>query len=339
MPTACVTGAAGFIGFHLCRRLLENGWAVVGIDCLNDYYDVTLKRDRLKLLTSHEQFEFYHLNICHEEELCDVYARQRLDYTVHLAAQVGVRYSLENPRAYTQNNVAGFLNILECCRSNSTKHLVYASSSSVYGLNAKVPFSVRDGVDHPVSIYAATKRTNELMAHVYSHLYSLPTTGLRFFTVYGPWGRPDMAPFIFTKAILEGTPIKLFTDGRVKRDFTFIDDVIDGIMSIIERIPRSGKSHAMTGPNRSWAPYRIYNIGNRQAVDLEHVLHLIESYTNRKADYVRLPMQPGDVPFTCADVSELTEATGFSPRTSIEEGLHAFVTWYREYYSQQMVRE
>jgi len=332
MQTVCVTGVAGFIGFHLCRRLLNNGWAVTGIDSLNDYYDVKLKRDRLQLLTTTKQFTFYHLDICDEAPLNELYSRERFDFTVHLAAQVGVRYSLENPRAYTQNNVAGFLNILECCRSSGTKHLVYASSSSVYGFNAKVPFSVRDSVDHPVSIYAATKRANELMAHVYSHLYALPTTGLRFFTVYGPWGRPDMAPFLFTKAILEGTPIKLFNHGNLKRDFTFIDDIIDGVVGIVEKVPAPAKPDATSRPDRSWVPYRIYNIGNHQPVCLEHFIALLEGYTGRKAICVRMPMQPGDVPITYADVSELTETTGLSPHTSIEDGLREFVTWYRGYY-------
>ncbi len=332
MQTVCVTGAAGFIGFHLCRRLLGSGWRVTGIDSLNDYYDVKLKRDRLQLLCASRQFKFHHLNICDGNALQELYTREKFDYTAHLAAQAGVRYSLENPRAYTQNNVEGFVNILESCRSIGTKHLVYASSSSVYGFNSKVPFSVRDGVDHPASIYAATKRANELMAHAYSHLYSLPTTGLRLFTVYGPWGRPDMAPFLFTKAILEGTPIKLFNHGDLRRDFTFIDDIIEGFVSILEEIPAQAGPNATASPDRSWAPYRIYNIGNRQPIDLEHFIELLEGYIGKKAICVRMPMQPGDVPITCADVSEFTETTGFSPHTLIEDGLRVFVAWYRDYY-------
>lgn len=331
MQTVCVTGAAGFIGFHLCRRLLDDGWAVTGIDSLNDYYDVKLKRDRLQILLAHERFQFHQLDICNESALCDVFSRERSEYTVHLAAQAGVRYSLENPRAYTQNNIAGFLNILECCRSSGTKHLVYASSSSVYGFNAKVPFSVRDSVDHPASLYAATKRANELMAHAYSHLYALPTTGLRFFTVYGPWGRPDMAPFLFTKAILDGTQIKLFNHGDLKRDFTYIDDIIDGVVATLERVPTAGKLENPR-PDRSWAPYIIYNIGNHQPVDVKRFIELLENYTGRKAVCVGVPMQLGDVPITYADVGELTEVTGFCPRTSIEDGLRRYVAWYREYY-------
>ena len=333
MPTACVTGAAGFLGFHLSRRLLSLGWAVTGVDNLSDYYDVKLKRDRLEQLSSSVQFKFHHVDICDQTALQEVYSEKRFDYTVHLAAQAGVRFSLKNPRAYTQNNVAGFLNVLECCRLFGSKHLVYASSSSVYGFNTKLPFSVRDNVDHPVSIYAATKKANELMAHVYSHLYCLPTTGLRFFTVYGPWGRPDMAPFLFTKSILEGKPIEVFNHGEQQRDFTFIDDIIDGIVPVVECIPMPASLQgAIPGPDRSWAPYRILNIGNHRPVGLLYFIELIERYTNRKAIRVQIPMQPGDVPITYADVTELVETVGFSPRTSIEDGLREFVTWYRDYY-------
>jgi len=333
MQSVCVTGAAGFIGFHLARRLLSLGWAVTGIDSLNNYYDVKLKCDRLQILRPSGLFKFHQLDICDHTALQEIYVRGRFDYTIHLAAQAGVRYSLENPRAYTQN-VAGFLNILECCRLFGSKHLVYASSSSVYGFNTKVPFSVRDSVDHPVSLYAATKRANELMAHVYSHVYGLPTTGLRFFTVYGPWGRPDMAPFLFTKSILEGTPIKVFNHGNLKRDFTFIDDIIDGVVPVIECIPTPvGKEEATLGPDQSWAPYRLYNIGNHHPVELPYFIELIERYTNRKAICVPMPMQPADVPITYADVTELAETIGFSPRTSIEDGLREFVSWYRDYYA------
>jgi UDP-glucuronate 4-epimerase len=333
MRTACVTGAAGFIGFHLCRSLLGLGWEVTGVDSLNHYYDVKLKRDRLENLCPSDRFKFHHLDICDHAAIQEIYAQGHFDYTIHLAAQAGVRYSLENPWAYTQSNVAGFLNILECCRSFGSKHLVYASSSSVYGLNTKVPFSVRDNVDHPVSLYAATKRANELMAHVYSHVYGLPTTGLRFFTVYGPWGRPDMAPFLFTKSILEGTPIQVFNNGHLSRDFTFIDDIIDALVPVIERIPTHRSKHeAAFGPDQSWAPYRLYNIGNHRPVELPYFIELIERYTKRKAICVPMPMQPGDVPITCADVAELAQTTGFSPRTSIEDGLREFVAWYRSYY-------
>ncbi len=333
MQTVCVTGAAGFIGFHLSRRLLSLGWAVTGVDNLSNYYDVKLKRDRLQRLSSSVRFKFHHLDICDHTALEAIYSRERFDYTIHLAAQPGVRYSLENPRAYTQNNVSGFLNILECCRLFGSKHLVYASSSSVYGFNTKLPFSVRDSVDHPVSIYAATKKANELMAHVYGHLYCLPTTGLRFFTVYGPWGRPDMAPFLFTKSILEGTPIEVFNHGKQKRDFTFIDDIIDGVVPLIECIPTpAAQQEAMPGPDRSWAPYRIFNIGNHRPVELLYFIELIERYTNRKAIRVPMPMQPGDVPITYADVDELADTVGFSPRTSIEDGLREFIIWYRDYY-------
>jgi UDP-glucuronate 4-epimerase len=333
MHTVCVTGAAGFIGYHLSRRLLSLGWAVTGLDNLNDYYDVKLKRDRLQILGTFSRFEFRQLDICDKIALEEIYAREHFDYTVHLAAQVGVRYSLENPQAYTQNNVFGFLNILECCRSVGSKHLVYASSSSVYGFNSKLPFSVRDSVDHPVSIYAATKKANELMAHVYSHLYQLPTTGLRFFTVYGPWGRPDMAPFLFTKSIFEGKPLKVFNHGDLRRDYTFIDDVIDAVVPIIETIPAPNAGGDSTQrPDRSWAPYRIYNIGNHRPVELTYFIQLLERYTERKAICIPMPMQPGDVPTTYADVGELAETIGFSPRTSIEDGLRHFVAWYRDYY-------
>jgi UDP-glucuronate 4-epimerase len=333
LQTVCVTGAAGFIGFHLSRRLLNLGWAVTGIDNLNDYYDVKLKRDRLQLLNASTNFKFHPVDICDHTALEEIYSHEHFDYTVHLAAQAGVRYSLENPRAYTRNNVSGFLNILECCRLFGSKHLVYASSSSVYGFNSKVPFSVRDHVDHPVSIYAATKRANELMAHVYSHLYCLPTTGLRFFTVYGPWGRPDMAPFLFTKAIIEGTPIQVFNHGNLKRDFTFIDDIIDGLVPVIELVPTpEAEQDATHGPDSSSAPYRIYNIGGHQPVELLDFIDLIERYTNRKAIRVPMPMQPGDVPLTYADVTELAETTGFSPKTTLVDGLRKFVAWYRNYY-------
>jgi len=333
MPSVCVTGAAGFIGFHLSRRLLGLGWSVTGVDNLSAYYDVKLKRDRLKVLQQTSGFVFQELDICDASALQALYSRENFPFTVHLAAQPGVRYSLENPRAYIHNNVAGFMNVLECCRSTATRHLVYASSSSVYGFNSKVPFSVRDSVDHPVSIYAATKKSNELMAHVYSHLYQLPTTGLRFFTVYGPWGRPDMAPFLFTKGIYEGTPLQVFNHGDLNRDFTYIEDAVDAVLPIIESIPTAQAGIDSSGsPDRSWAPYRIYNIGNHRPVELRYFIEVLERCTNRKASYVSMPMQPGDVPTTYADVSELAETIGFTPRTSIEDGLREFVDWYRGYY-------
>jgi len=334
MQTACVTGAAGFIGFHLCRRQLALGWSVTGIDNLSSYYDVKLKSDRLQQLTRSSRFRFREVDVREQNAVHGVYSREHFDCTVHLAAQPGVRYSLQNPRAYTENNVAGFLNVLEVCRLFSIKHLVYASSSSVYGCNAEVPFSVRDNVDHPVSLYAATKRANELMAHVYSHLYGLRTTGLRFFTVYGPWGRPDMAPFIFTKSILEGTPIQIFNHGDLKRDFTYIDDIIEGVIAVMERIPLGqDDQRASLGPDRSWAPYRLFNIGNNQPENLLYLIELIERFTGLNATRLCMPMQPGDVPITYADVTELVDATGFRPRTSLEDGVREFVRWYREYYA------
>jgi UDP-glucuronate 4-epimerase len=333
MPKVCLTGAAGFIGYHLSRRLLSLDWSVTGVDNLNDYYEVKLKEDRLSGLVKHPKFAFQHLDICDQPRLQQIYSAGHFDYTVHMAAQAGVRYSLENPHAYAQSNLVGFLNILECCRLFGTKHLVYASSSSVYGFNSKIPFSVRDNVDHPASLYAATKRAGELMAHVYSHLYGLPTTGLRFFTVYGPWGRPDMAPFLFTKAIIQGTPIKLFNNGNLKRDFTFIDDIVDGVVPMIERLPTpEAKHHLVSRPDQSWAPFRLYNIGNHQPVDLLHFLDLIERYTGCKAVRMSVPMQPGDVPITFADTAELTESIGFIPHTSVEDGLRKFIAWYRAYY-------
>jgi UDP-glucuronate 4-epimerase len=329
-----VTGAAGFIGFHLCRRLLDAGKSVVGLDNLNDYYDVQLKRDRLARLESHKDFEFVRLDLSDRGEMRDLFAASRFEAVVNLAAQAGVRYSLTNPHAYVESNLTGFVNVLEGCRHAGVRHLVYASSSSVYGANTGMPFSVHDNVDHPLSLYAATKKANELLAHSYSNLYGLPTTGLRFFTVYGPWGRPDMAMFLFTKAIVEGRPINVFNHGRMQRDFTYIDDIVEGVARVAERVP---------GPNPNWsgehpdpatsrAPYRLYNIGNNQPEQLMRVIELIEECLGRKAEKTMLPMQPGDVPATYADIDELAEDVGFRPATPIEDGIARFVAWYREYY-------
>jgi UDP-glucuronate 4-epimerase len=328
-----VTGAAGFIGMHTTLRLLAKGETVVGIDNLNDYYDVTLKEARLARL-KHPQFEFVRMDIADLAAVESLFARKRFGTVINLAAQAGVRYSLKNPHAYVSTNVQGFLNILEGCRHNGVEHLAYASSSSVYGGNTRMPFSEHDSVDHPVSLYGATKKANELMAHTYSHLYGLPTTGLRFFTVYGPWGRPDMALFLFTRAILEGKPIDVFNHGQMKRDFTYIDDVVEGVVRIAERPPSAdaGFDTSRPDPAVSWAPYRIYNIGNHQPVDLMAFIEAIEEALGRKAEKRLLPLQDGDVPATYADTADLTEATGFAPATPVREGVRRFIDWYREYY-------
>ena len=328
-----VTGAAGFIGFHLARRLLADGHEVVGIDNLNDYYSVQLKKDRLALL-EHPRFIFRRLELAEATELGALFTAHKFDRVVHLAAQAGVRYSLENPAAYIQANLVAFGNLLECCRKYPVNHLVYASSSSVYGLNAKMPFSAQDNVDHPVSLYAATKKANELMAHSYSYLYGLPTTGLRFFTVYGPWGRPDMALFKFTKAILEGTPIDVYNQGQMRRDFTYIDDIIEGVLQVLQ-MPPSGDAEwdaYSPDPASSPAPYRIYNIGNNSAVSLDDFISTLEQALGNKATRTNLPLQAGDVPCTYADISDLSAATGFSPATSLKEGIEKFISWYCEYY-------
>ncbi len=330
-----VTGAAGFIGFHLAKRLLADGNEVVGMDNLNPYYDVQLKKDRLSILAQHPRFRFHLLDLAHRTGMEDLFRSERPEIVVHLAAQAGVRYSLENPHAYVESNLAGFMNILEGCRHNPVRHLVYASSSSVYGANTLMPFSVHHNVDHPISLYAATKKANELMAHSYSALYQLPCTGLRFFTVYGPWGRPDMALFLFTRAILEGRSIDVYNEGRMRRDFTYIDDIVEGVVRVMAKIP-SG-SHAWNGtepdPASSFAPYRIYNIGNNQPVELMDFISALEKRLGKKADMRLLPMQPGDVPETYADVDDLMAEVGFKPSTSIEEGIGRFVEWYREYYA------
>jgi UDP-glucuronate 4-epimerase len=329
-----VTGAAGFIGFHLCKRLLENGARVVGLDNLNAYYDVKLKHDRLNLLQSHEGFTFMKMDLADRAGMDKLFRESRFEVVVNLAAQAGVRHSLKDPYSYVDSNVVGFLNILEGCRHNGVAHLVFASSSSVYGANTRLPFSTHHNVDHPLSLYAATKKSNELMAHSYCHLYGLPATGLRFFTVYGPWGRPDMAAYLFTTAILAGEPIKVFNYGKMKRDFTYIDDIVEGVVRTMDMIPKpsldwNGDS---PDPGSSRAPYRLYNIGNNNPVDLEYFIEVIEKALGKKAQKEFLPMQMGDVPATCADVDDLAQAVGFSPSTPIEEGVARFVEWYKWYH-------
>ena len=334
MSKILVTGAAGFIGFHLTKKLLERGAEVIGLDNLNDYYDVGLKKARLSELENHRNFQFEQLDLSDRPGMADLFARCQPEKVAHLAAQAGVRYSLTNPYAYVDSNLVGFVNILEGCRHNHVQHLVFASSSSVYGKNTKMPFSVHDNVDHPVSLYAATKKANELMAHTYSHLYSLPTTGLRFFTVYGPWGRPDMAYFLFTKAILEAQPIKVFNQGRMRRDFTYIDDIVEGIIRVLDHIPQPNPDYSSDSgtPGSSAAPYKIYNIGNNQPVELLRFIEVLEDCLGVKAQKQMLPMQPGDVPATYADIEELSRDVGFKPSTPIEVGLSRFVDWYRSYY-------
>lgn len=330
-----ITGAAGFIGFFLSKRLLDMGIEVVGIDNLNDYYDPELKKSRLQMLAAYEKFTFAKLDMADRKGVATLFNTHHFDSAVNLAAQAGVRYSLENPHSYVDSNVVGFLNILEGCRNTAVKHLVFASSSSVYGGNTKMPFSVHDNVDHPVSLYAATKKSNELMAHTYSHLYGLPVTGLRFFTVYGPWGRPDMAYFLFTKAILAGQPINVFNHGRMKRDFTYIDDIIEGVIRVmqIQPQPNSEWDRYKADPASSYCPYKIYNIGNNQQEDLMYFIEVLENCLGKKAEKNFLPMQNGDVPATYANVDDLTKDVNFKPSTSIEEGLKKFVEWYKGYYN------
>ncbi|OLE15888.1 MAG: capsular biosynthesis protein CpsI [Cyanobacteria bacterium 13_1_40CM_2_61_4] len=334
MRKILVTGSAGFIGFCVAKRLLEKGDKVVGFDNLNDYYDVNLKRARLAQLTDLPAFGFVKMDLADREGVRRLFQAENFDLVVHLAAQAGVRYSLTNPQAYVDANLVGFAHVLEGCRSSKVRHLVFASSSSVYGANTRIPFSVHDNVDHPVSLYAATKKANELMAHVYAHLYELPCTGLRFFTVYGPWGRPDMALFLFTRAILEGRPIQVYNHGKMRRDFTYIDDVVEGVIRVMERIPEPNPEWRSDRPDpgTSSAPYRIYNIGNHDPVELIRFIEVLETKLGRKAQLELLPLQPGDVPATYADVDDLIRDTGFQPRTSIEEGIGRFVDWYREYY-------
>ena len=329
-----VTGAAGFIGFHLARRLLDQGHEVVGLDNLNDYYDVRLKQARLRMLEPYPAFRFVRASLADRPVMEEFFDRECFETVVNLAAQAGVRYSLENPHAYMDSNIVGFLNVLEGCRHNQVKHLVFASSSSVYGTNVTVPFSEHHAVDHPVSLYAATKKSNELMAHSYAHLFGLPTTGLRFFTAYGPWGRPDMAYFSFTKAILEGRPIDVYNHGRMQRDFTYIDDIVEGVVRVTDRVPAPNPawSGSQPDPSTSLAPYRLYNIGNNNPVELMHLIQTLESCLGRVAPKRMLPMQPGDVPATYADVDDLTRDVGFKPGTSIEEGTQRFVEWFRSFY-------
>ncbi|ASS76732.1 capsular biosynthesis protein CpsI [Tumebacillus algifaecis] len=329
-----ITGAAGFIGSHLAKRLLSEGAEVVGLDNLNDYYEVQLKRDRLAQFQDHQNFTLVEASLEDKETVERMFHEHRFDTVINLAAQAGVRYSLENPRAYIDSNVVGFLNILEGCRHHGVKHLIYASSSSVYGANTKMPFSVHQNVDHPLSLYAATKKSNELMAHTYSNLFGLPTTGLRFFTVYGPWGRPDMALFLFTKAILAGEPIKVFNHGEMKRDFTFVDDIVEGIARLTKKVPEPNPEWTGDAPDpgTSYAPYKIYNIGNNSPVQLSYFIETLEKALGKQAIKEMLPMQDGDVPATYADVDDLMRDVDFKPATSIEDGIHRFVAWYKDYY-------
>jgi UDP-glucuronate 4-epimerase len=329
-----VTGAAGFIGFHLSQKLFTLGYQVTGIDNLNDYYDVNLKKGRLALLQSNQAFQFHQIDLTDKEQIDRLFQTHGFNYVVNLAAQAGVRYSLINPYAYLDSNLKGFLNILEACRHFRTEHLIYASSSSVYGANKKMPFSVHHNVDHPISLYAASKKSNELMAHTYSALYNLPTTGLRFFTVYGPWGRPDMALFLFTKAILDGKPIDVFNHGKMRRDFTYVDDIVEGIARLIPKVtkPNTEWTGMKPDPATSFAPYRVFNIGNNQPVELIRFIEVIEEKLGQKAVKNFLPIQDGDVPETFADVDDLMNEVDFKPATPIEVGVGNFIDWYRTYY-------
>ncbi|BBD56119.1 NAD-dependent epimerase [Planktothrix agardhii] len=326
MANLLVTGVAGFVGFHLCQRLLDRRDTIIGIDNLNNYYDVSLKQARLEQLKNRSGFSFKKLDLADREGINQLFAQGNFEQVAHLAAQAGVRYSLKNPYAYVDSNLVGFLNILEGCRHSQIQHLVYASSSSVYGANKKIPFSVEDNVDYPISLYAATKKSNELIAHSYSHLYHIPMTGLRFFTIYGPWGRPDMAMFIFTKAILEEKPIDVFNYGKMQRDFTYIDDIVEGVIRTLDRIPQSGEN-----PQTN-APYKLYNIGNNQPIELLHLIEVLETALGKPAIKNFMPIQPGDVPITYADVDALIQDIDFQPNTSIEVGVQNFVEWYRSYY-------
>ncbi|MCS5489704.1 NAD-dependent epimerase [Algoriphagus limi] len=348
-----VTGTAGFIGFHVCKRLIEQGEEVVGLDVINDYYDLDLKFDRLAHLgvdrdqiqfgelassNKHPNFRFIRLDLAKKEPLMKLFEEEKFDVVIHLAAQAGVRYSLTHPEVYVESNIIAFLNILECCRFHPVKHLVYASSSSVYGSNEKMPFSTSDSVDHPISLYAASKKSNELMAHTYSHLFGIPTTGLRFFTVYGPWGRPDMALFLFTEAILEGRPIQVFNYGKMKRDFTYIDDIVEGILKVADRPAKANPEFDPQNPDpgSSRAPFKIYNIGNSSPVLLMDYIHAIEKGLGKEAKMDLLPLQPGDVPASHADVEDLIRDTGYKPNTPIEEGVKAFTDWYLDYYKKDI---
>ena len=347
MEKILVTGTAGFIGFHLAKKLLASGYEVIGLDVINDYYDLGIKYDRLaqlgirkadirygKKVRGVENHSFYQIRLEDKEGIANLFEKEKFDYVVNLAAQAGVRYSLQNPYTYIESNLNGFITILEGCRHHKVKHLVYASSSSVYGMNTQLPFSVNQNIDHPISLYAVSKKANELMAHCYSHLYSVPTTGLRFFTVYGPWGRPDMALFIFTKAILAGKPIDVFNNGQMFRDFTYVDDIVESIVRLVPDIakPNPDFDTANPDPAISSAPYRIFNIGNNSPVRLMDFIHAIEEEVGRKAEINFLPLQPGDVPATYADVESLFQAIDFRPKTNVRDGIRNFVTWYREYY-------
>jgi len=335
MSRYLVTGAAGFIGFHLTQKLLARGDEVVGLDNVNDYYRIQLKRDRLSQLVGQVGFEFHELDIADRDAMPRFFEENSFEIVVNLAAQAGVRYSLTNPHAYVDANLTGFVNVLEGCRHSGVKHLVYASSSSVYGGNTTMPFSIHHNVDHPVSLYAATKKANELMAHTYSHLYGLPTTGLRFFTVYGPWGRPDMALFLFTEAILNGKPIDVFNEGQMQRDFTYVADIVEGIVRVSDHTAATHPdwSSAEPDPATSQAPYRVYNIGNNQPVELIHMIETLEKCLGKTAEKNLMPMQPGDVPATFADVDDLVRDVDFKPATSIEDGIASFVEWYRDYHN------
>lgn len=330
-----VTGSAGFIGNNLSGKLLDRGDEVIGIDNLNDYYDVSLKESRLAKIIDHENFTEARISLEDRDSVTALFEAHKPDRVVNLAAQAGVRYSLENPHAYIDTNIVGFINILEACRHNEVKHLVYASSSSVYGANTNMPFSVHNNVDHPVSLYAATKKSNELMAHTYSHLYQIPTTGLRFFTVYGPWGRPDMALFLFTKKILAGEPIDVFNYGNHRRDFTYIDDIVEGVIRTLDSVPSASDTWSGDNPDpaTSKAPYKLYNIGNNQPVELRHYISVLEDCLGKKAEQNLLPLQLGDVPDTYADVDALVKDVDYKPQTTVEEGIANFVEWYKDYYS------
>lgn len=334
-----VTGAAGFIGFHLSKRLLEEGCTVIGLDNLNDYYDVNLKRDRLEVIKKYGKFKFIYADLEDKESLKKVFIENKIDIVINLAAQAGVRYSITNPDVYIQSNIVGFANILEMCRHYKVEHLVYASSSSVYGMNVKMPFSVHHNVDHPISLYAATKKSNELMAHAYSYLFGLPTTGLRFFTVYGPWGRPDMALFLFTEAIINDRPIKVFNNGKMKRDFTYIDDIVEGVVRLLNNPPKENKNwdNEKADPGTSSAPYKVYNIGNNKPVNLMEFIEILEEKIGKKAKKEFLPMQAGDVLVTYADVDDLIRDVGFKPDTSIREGVSKFVEWHKEYFGEKHI--
>jgi UDP-glucuronate 4-epimerase len=329
-----VTGAAGFIGYNVCFRLLDEGAEVLGLDNLNDYYDPGLKRARLSRLDPYSGFTFIRQDISDRVAMEQLFSRENIDAVIHLAAQAGVRYSLTNPHSYVDTNLVGFVNILEGCRHAGVKHLVFASSSSVYGANTRMPFSVHDNVDHPVSLYAASKKANELMAHTYSHLYDLPCTGLRFFTVYGPWGRPDMALFLFTRAMLEDLPIDVFNFGKMQRDFTYIDDIVEGVVRVLGRVPQPdpGWSGDSPDPGSSYARYKVYNIGNNKPVELMRFIEIVEDCLGKKARKNMLPLQPGDVPSTYANIDDLVRDVGFRPNTPLEVGISRFISWYRDYY-------